>query len=48
MVTGDIPLHPLLQKFKNFFIGQRINIKNLYNYENANYSLKIMFKYYNK
>ena len=44
MVTGDIPLHPLLHKFKNFSIGQGISIKNPYNFKNVNFSIILIFK----
>jgi hypothetical protein len=27
MVTGDIPVHPLLHKFKNFSIGREISMR---------------------
>ncbi len=42
------PFRHLPHNWINFLIGQGINMKNLYNYKNVNYSIKIMFKYYYK
>jgi hypothetical protein len=44
----SFPFRFFPHNWTNFLIGQGINMKNLYNYENANYLKKIIFKYYNK